>query len=123
MRVPGRRRSRRELDDRLNYLASGNAQVVPLEIDAPGSHLLRLRPVERQAGCGDQRRDCHESSRLHVDLRVSRAGHGSIPAGELVVARVSVRSSLVRVSALHLRCRWRGVSQTVSANPLAIDRP
>ena len=28
------RRSRRELDDRLDDLASGDAQVVPLEIDA-----------------------------------------------------------------------------------------
>jgi hypothetical protein len=46
MRVPGGRRSRRELDDRLDDLASGDAQVVPLEIDAPGSHLLRLRHVE-----------------------------------------------------------------------------
>jgi hypothetical protein len=37
MRVPGRRRSRLELDDHLDDLASGDAQVVPLEIDASGS--------------------------------------------------------------------------------------
>ena len=62
---------RRELYDRLDDLASGDAQVVPLEIDPSGSHLLRLRQVEREAGCGDQRRDCHDSnhsSRLHVNL-------------------------------------------------------
>ena len=32
------------------------------------SHLLRLTHVERQAGCGDQGRDCHDSSRFHVDI-------------------------------------------------------
>jgi hypothetical protein len=32
---------------------------VLLQVDAPGSDWLRLRAVERrQAGCGDQRRDC-----------------------------------------------------------------
>jgi hypothetical protein len=44
MRVPRGRRSRRELDDRLDDLASGDAQVVPLEIDVPGAYVLRLPP-------------------------------------------------------------------------------
>ena len=35
--------------DHLDYLASGVAQVVPLEIDAPGADLLRLRHLHRQA--------------------------------------------------------------------------
>ena len=52
MRVSRGCRSRLELDNHLDDLASGNAQVVPLEIDAPGSHLLRLTHVERQAGRG-----------------------------------------------------------------------
>jgi hypothetical protein len=77
MRVPGGGRSRRELDDRLDDLASGDAQVVPLEIDAPRSHWLRQRRVEHEAGCGDQCRDCHNASRFHEDsfrpLRTSSA--------------------------------------------------
>ncbi len=63
----GADRSRLELDDHLDDLASGDAQVVPLEIDAPGSDELRLRHVQRQAGGGDQRRDCNDSSRFHVN--------------------------------------------------------
>ena len=35
------RRSRIELDDCLDDLASGDAQVVALQIGTPGSHLLR----------------------------------------------------------------------------------
>jgi len=47
------------------------ALTVTGEVDAAGSHLLRLCYVERQAGCGEQRRDCHDSSRVHVDLPLS----------------------------------------------------
>ena len=70
-----------ELDDRLDDLASRDAEIVPLEIDAPGAHVLRLPPVERQAGGGDQRRNGHDSSRFHAHsfraFTVIRAASGT----------------------------------------------
>ena len=45
-----------------------NGQIVPLEIDAPGSRLLRLRRVQRQSACNDQHRCGYDSSPWQVNL-------------------------------------------------------
>jgi hypothetical protein len=66
--MPGRRHPRAEFDDRLHDLASWDAEIVPLEIDAFGSCLLRSRHVKNQTARGDNRRYHHHSPRLHVDL-------------------------------------------------------
>jgi hypothetical protein len=60
-----------DIDARLDDLASGDAQIVLLEIGALGSRQLRLRHVERQAACDDQRRCRDDSSRFHVSLLLS----------------------------------------------------
>jgi hypothetical protein len=60
--------SRRELDTRLDDLASGDAEIVPLEIGALDSRLLRLRHVQRQAASDDQHHYRHDSYRFHVDV-------------------------------------------------------
>ena len=56
MRVPGGRHSRVEFDDGLDDLASRDAQIVPLEIDAPGSRELRLSRLKSQGARDDDRR-------------------------------------------------------------------
>ena len=68
MRVPGGRHPRVEFDDRLNDLASGDAEIVPLEIDASDSCLLRPRHVQNQTARDDDRRHYHHSRRSHVNL-------------------------------------------------------
>src|SRR5207253_6275607 len=67
-----------EIDAHLDDLASGDAEIVPLEIGALDSRLLRPRHVQRQTACGDQHRYRHDSSRLHVEklLSVLRLGAG-----------------------------------------------
>ena len=52
MRVPRGRDSRVELDDHLDDLASGDAEIVPLEIDALDCRLLRPRHLQRQTASG-----------------------------------------------------------------------
>ena len=49
-------RSRVEVDAHLDDLASGDAEIVPLEIGSLDSRLLRLRHVQRQTACDDQQR-------------------------------------------------------------------
>ena len=51
-------------DDRLDGLASGDAEIVPLEVVARDSRLLRQRHVQRQTAADDQHRYRHDSSRL-----------------------------------------------------------
>src|SRR5262249_3418921 len=68
MRMPGERNSRRELNAHLDNLASGDTEIVPLEIATLDSRLLRLRRTKRQTACDDQHRCRHDSSRFHVDL-------------------------------------------------------
>ena len=69
MRVPGGRQSRRDVDAHLDDLASGDAEIVPLEIGARESRLLlRRRQVQRQGTADDQHRCRHDTSHLHVDL-------------------------------------------------------
>ena len=67
----GGRHSRIDLDARLNDFASGGAEIVPLQIDAPRSRQLRLRHVKRQTACDDQHRTRHDSSRFRVNLLLS----------------------------------------------------
>jgi hypothetical protein len=45
-----------------------DAEIVPLEIDASGSWLLRARHVKNQTARNDDRRYHRHSPRLHVDL-------------------------------------------------------
>src|SRR5271157_4179775 len=71
MPVLGELHSRVELHARLDDLASGDAEIVPLEIGALDSRLLRPRYVQRQTASNDQHRYCHASSRFHVDLLLS----------------------------------------------------
>ena len=52
----------------LDGLASGDAEIVPLEIVARDSRLLRPRHVQRQAAADDQRRYRHDLSRFHVNF-------------------------------------------------------
>jgi hypothetical protein len=56
--------SRREVDPHLDHLASGDAEIVPLEIGALDVRLLRQR-VQRQTACYHQRQCRHDSSRFH----------------------------------------------------------
>ena len=68
MRVPDGRHPRVEFDDRLDDLASGDAEIVPLEIDAYDSCLLRPRHVQNQTARDDDRRHHRHSRRSHVNL-------------------------------------------------------
>src|SRR6185312_2389911 len=68
MRVLGKRHSRREFDTHLDDLASRDTEIVPLEIGALDSLLLRQRHVQRQTACYHQHRYRHDSSRFHVNL-------------------------------------------------------
>ena len=52
----GERHSRGDLDAHLDDLASGNAQIVPLEIGALDSRLLRPGDVQRQTADDNERR-------------------------------------------------------------------
>ena len=45
----------------------GTLEIVPLEIGALDSRLLRLRHVQRQTASDDQHRYGHDSNRFHVD--------------------------------------------------------
>jgi hypothetical protein len=54
------------ISDPEDDLASGDAEIVPLQIGALDSRLLRQRDVQRQTASDDQRRDCRDSYRLHV---------------------------------------------------------
>src|SRR5262249_43925410 len=64
MGVPRGRRSRRDLDDDLERLASGDAHIVPREIDA-----LEARRLRQRASAPDDHGCCsNDSSRFHVDL-------------------------------------------------------
>lgn len=65
VRVLAERHSRVELDAHLDDLASGDAEIVPLELGAPDSRRLRPRYVERQTDSGDQHRDRQDSLRFH----------------------------------------------------------
>ena len=60
--------SRCEFDAHLDDLASGDTEIVPLEIGALDSRRLRLRYMQRQTACENQRRYRYDSSRFHVDL-------------------------------------------------------
>ena len=53
--------SRVEVDAHLDDLASGGAEIVPLQVGSFGSRLLRLRHVQRQTASDDQHRYRHDS--------------------------------------------------------------
>src|SRR5262245_57841328 len=67
MPVPRERHSRVEVDSHLDDLASGDAEIVPLEIGAFDSRLLRRGHLQHHTADDHQRRDRHDSSRFHVD--------------------------------------------------------
>src|SRR5262249_31287672 len=66
MCVHGRRLSGRYLDDHLEGLTSGNAEIVPLQVDALYGGLLR----QHEAGCGNQYCDDQCSISLHVEIPI-----------------------------------------------------
>jgi hypothetical protein len=66
MRVHGEGRSRVEIHAHLDDLASGDAEIVPLQSGALDSSLLRPRHVKRQTAYGEQHRYRDDSSRLHL---------------------------------------------------------
>jgi len=69
MRVLGGDNSRVKVDAQLDDLASGNAEIMPLQVSSFGSRLLRLRHVQRQTASDDQHRYYrYNSSRFHVDI-------------------------------------------------------
>src|SRR5262249_12324555 len=94
MAVRGECHSGGEVDADLDHLAAGDAEIVPREISALDS-LLRQRDVRRQTACDDQRRDCYDSIRFHLDLLSSfkskpsdqRAGRTDQAASAMGVAR------------------------------------
>ena len=57
-----------EVDAHLDDLASGSAEIVPLQVGSFGSRLLRRRQVQRQSACDAHPRHCNDSSRFHVIL-------------------------------------------------------
>ena len=80
MRVLGGDNFRIKVDAQLDDLASGNAEIVPLQVSSFSSRLLRLRHAQRQTASDDQRRYYrYNSSRFHVDLlfvlQIARATH------------------------------------------------
>jgi hypothetical protein len=73
MPVLGERRSRFDLHAHLEDLASRDAEIMPLEIGALDSRLLRRRQVQRRSACHDQHHRGHDSRRHHVNLLSGRA--------------------------------------------------
>jgi hypothetical protein len=59
-----------EIDAHLDDLAARNAQIMPLQIRALDSRLLRLRHGRRQTAPDEQHRYCygHHSSGFHLGL-------------------------------------------------------
>jgi hypothetical protein len=68
MRVPAERYSRAEVDAHLDDLASGDAEIVLLEIGTVDSRLLRSRHVHAQTGSNDDCCDRNALRSLHVNL-------------------------------------------------------
>src|SRR3954466_13840771 len=68
MRVPAERYSRAEVDAHLDDLASGDAEILLLEIGTFDSRLLRSRRVHAQTGSDDD--CCHRNPvrSFHVNL-------------------------------------------------------
>jgi len=66
--VLAERHAGREVDAHLDGLASGRAEIVPLQIGPGHSRLLGLRHVRRQNTADDQRRHRQGTRRLHQKL-------------------------------------------------------
>ena len=71
MPVPAERRSGVQLDKHLDDLASGHAEIVPLEIGTPDSRLLRPDHVQRQTASDDERRHRNGSRCLSCEVSSS----------------------------------------------------
>src|SRR5260370_4200404 len=71
MRMLAERHAGRKIDAHLDGLASGGAEIVPLQVGTLDARLLRLRRRQRQTACDNQRRQSHASNRLHVNLPLS----------------------------------------------------
>src|SRR5262245_62213012 len=73
-----------EVNAYLHDLASGCAEVVPLQVGAFGSRLLSPRHVRSKAASGDQHRERHDHSLSHVEERSCFMRHplgtGSAPS-------------------------------------------
>jgi predicted DNA-binding transcriptional regulator AlpA len=100
MHVAGCGRSRLQLDEDLNHLAPGDAQVAPLKIDAPGPDLLRERRMQAETDCeeqcrnGDDSIDAHLGSHTRSDLKAARSSLANI-AGSSQAG--NARNRLLRV--------------------------
>src|SRR5712671_7437184 len=82
MRVVAEGHSRVEVDAYLDGLASGDTEIVPLQVGTLDSGLLGRRHLQRQNASDDQRRHRHDSHRLHVMI----AHNGSsLPACSLTM--------------------------------------
>src|SRR5262245_15795064 len=70
--MPGGRHTRAELDEHLDDLASGGAEIVAQQIgalDIAQTYLISLRRGQGQAGGDEQRRSCRDDAmRFHVVL-------------------------------------------------------
>ena len=95
MAVRRKRHPRGEIDAHLDHLASRDAEIVPQQIGARDSRLLRLRHVQRQAASDDQHRYRHDSSSFSCGPPSSftwkpgdqRAGRSDQAASAMGVAR------------------------------------
>ena len=65
MRVIPKRDAGCELDTRLNHLAAGNAQIMPLQIFALDAGLLRLDELKRERRRGDNTHHQKHNNHLH----------------------------------------------------------
>src|SRR5215470_2674639 len=65
MGVPAEGYARVDVDAHLDGLASGHAEIVPLQVGSLDSRLLRPRHRQRKDACGDQRRYRNGPRHLH----------------------------------------------------------
>src|SRR5262245_30667042 len=93
MRMPGRRNPRIEFDDGLDDLASGDTELVPLEIDACDSRLLRSRDVQDQTAGDHDRRHEHEWRGSPANPLVDHDAH-SVPLLVICSARGDLEQTL-----------------------------
>src|SRR6202021_4217800 len=97
MRISGDLRPGEEIPAHLDGLASGDAEIVPLEFGALDGSLLRVRHAQRRAACDDQQRYCADSNRFHVSL-LSSFRYASVNPCSLLAGFWRGRRGFVSVS-------------------------
>src|SRR6201991_1649788 len=91
----------------LDNFASGSAEIVPLEIGAFDSRLLRPRNVDRKSASNNQNRYCHDSSHFHFDLLCSSNA-------ALSLTNITLAATVTH----HRTCRWHPDSRIPNAQRL-----